>query len=342
MTTIDLGLEFEYDLIEENNSNIISSNDIQSDIFNLFELSNNLYLYTLNFKQILNEHDALIAYREFETLAKNIFQSINGHNEYLKLMASLIKCMRHEHGLNKRLLSYCLLDILSEHDSQLANEVFLYFISYVGCWKDLKYFYSFSRDMGKEYNSSIIEYSIELANQQLKTDLFNFPNNLSNVAKWIPREKTKYNKLYERLVLNYFNEYKQTKKSMNKAKMQYRKNLSLLNKQLDTVQIKQCSQQWQKINPTIQTCRTMQLQINSFLNLSKNSNKMKYELSNRIICSQNFIDYNENNKNQNENKSENKSKREKIKINNLNDLFNIISKYSNSEFYDKNIKKICL
>lgn len=332
MSNIDLetGLEFEYDLIETNNNNILSSNDIQNDIFKLVKMSENTDLYTLKYEHILfNNSNALIAYREFETLARNIIQSINGHNEYLKLMTCLINCMRHEHGLNKRLLSYCLLDILSETNPELANEVFLHFTKYVGCWKDLKYFYNFVKQnrYGDEYRSSVVNYSIELANKQLKEDLESHPDNkISNVSKWIPREKSKYHDLYRRLAMNYFNEYRgeyrvreQAIRALNKAKMEYRKCLSTLNRKLDTVQIKQCNGNWQKINPQNVTYRTMELQINSFLNLSRNSNKMRHETCDRIICSQNFVDHDEN-------YNFKTIKREKINIQTSSDLFNLVSR----------------
>ena len=218
-------------------------------------------------------------------------------------MIELIKNMRWEYGLNKRLLSYCLLDILSEHDINLANELFLNFTT-IGSWKDLKYFYMFCSLIGKEFTSSVIDYSIQLANEQLKKDLLNYTNtnttnSISNIAKWIPREKSKYKKLYERLVIDYFkdtnyfkytNNSEQKKKAMNKAKMEYRKILSKLNVELDTVQIKQCAKHWQKIDPEKQTITTLKLQSKAFLNLSRNSNSMRYELGDRIICSQNFLD----------------------------------------------------
>ena len=126
--------------------------------------------------------------------------------------------------------------------------------------------------------------------------------------------------------MNYFNEYRgeyrvreQAIRAQNKAKMKYRKCLSKLNKKLDTVQIKQCSQNWQKINPQNVTYRTMELQINSFLNLSRGNNKMRHETCDRIICSQNFVDHDEN-------YNFKTIKREKIKIQNANDLLNLVSK----------------
>lgn len=339
MNDFDLEFELEYDLIEQKDTDIISSNDIQNDILNLVKLSENVYLHTLTLEQIFKNPDALLAYREFDSLARNIFNYVDDHRKYLKLMIKLINCMRDKHGLNKRLLSYCLLDILSEYQPELANELFLTFTC-IGCWKDLKYFYAFACEIDKEFTSSVVEYSIQLANNQLRQDLLENIN-ISNVAKWIPREKTKYKKLYERLVLNYFNDYdyfkyvktlEQKQKSMNKAKMEYRKNLSKLNKQLDTVQIKQCSKQWQKINPTIQTQRTLELQMNAFLNLSRNSNKIRYESADRIICSQNFMDTNNININKiNEINKINKSNESNGTINTFNELFYLINKYSNSQ-----------
>jgi hypothetical protein len=324
MNNLDLDLELEYDLIEKKDSDILSSNDIQNDILNLIKLSENVYLYTLTLEQIFKNTDALSVYKEFDFLARNIFNYVNEHSEYLTLMIGLIKCMRHQKCFDKRLLSYCLLDILSEYYPNIANELFLIFVKNIGCWKDLKYFYSFACEIGKEYTSSVIEYSIQLANEELKN------NRKSNVAKWIPREKTKYKKLYERLVINYFKDdgsfrIEQQKKAMNKEKMEYRKILSKLNKQLDTVQIKQCSKQWQKINPQSQTCRTLELQMNAFLNLS--NNKIRYELGDRIICAQNFISTNLDKSNK-----QNEININKIninKINTFNELVNLITEYSN-------------
>jgi hypothetical protein len=156
--------------------------------------------------------------------------------------------------------------------------------------------------------------------------------------KWIPREKTKHINLYNRLVLNFSNctnnyfkyatTIEQKRKAMNKSKMEYRKHLSKLNNALDTVQIKQCSGKWQKINPKTQTVRTLQLQANAFLNLSRNSNKMRYELSDRIICSQNFID-NDNDDDDDDNNNNNNDRQIFIVNANtsFNDIFYFISKY---------------
>ena len=72
--------------------------------------------------------------------------------------------------------------------------------------------------------------------------------------------------------------------------MNYRKIIASLNKQLDTVQIKQCSNQWAKIDPRKQTSRTMKLQLNAFLNKNCDGSE-RFERSDRIICSYNFKDH---------------------------------------------------
>ena len=77
--------------------------------------------------------------------------------------------------------------------------------------------------------------------------------------------------------------------------MNYRKIISSLNRELDTVQIKQCSKKWSKIDPSTQTISTMKRQKNAFLNLCYNRENQnmqeRYELTDRIICADNFNDY---------------------------------------------------
>ena len=55
-------------------------------------------------------------------------------------------------------------------------------------------------------------------------------------------------------------------KAVLKCKTEYRKILSAINKQIDTVQIKQCSHHWSEIEPSKQTSITMHKQKKAFLN----------------------------------------------------------------------------
>jgi len=171
-----------------------------------------------------------------------------------------------------------------------------------GSWKDIKYFCDYCYTENKNRKHPLIQHCIELLNQQLRIDFESFNNsenkphiNISLVSKWIPRDFTKYNWLYEQLATNYFVDYfkknnndTQYQKALLKAKTNYRKILSTLNRHLDTLQIKQCSNNWSSINFNNVTSVSIAKQKNAFLNIN-NSGKIRYNFNqDRILCSENF------------------------------------------------------
>ena len=249
--------ELEYDFIETNTSScsILSSNDFYKKIEQLVKITaDDEYLddYT-EFKQIAKE---LFTYIYHDTSA-----SYSRHtNRYLDIMIRLILFMRDINGFERTTSSFHLLNILSTYDYDLFKDTFKLFVEKIGSWKDVKNFYYFlnSQEQPREHKELIIHYLVQSTTHQLREDLHNDSGKLSLVSKWIPREKTKYNKLYELL--------------------------------LDTVQIKQCSNQWAKIDPRKQTSRTMKLQLNAFLNKNCDGSE-RFERSDRIICSYNFKDH---------------------------------------------------
>ncbi len=119
----------------------------------------------------------------------------------------------------------------------------------------------------------------------------------SLAAKWVPREKSKHSGLFTRLAKNYYSHYLSSaltessiKRSILKAKMDYRKLISSLNKKLDTVQIKQCANTWADIDPTRQTSITLHKQKKAFLNLNKRGEQRSI-LDDRILCGQKFSEF---------------------------------------------------
>jgi hypothetical protein len=138
--------------------------------------------------------------------------------------------------------------------------------SSLGCWRDMKYLCNYVRNISpKGSDDSIIDICIELMNKQLKKDIesWRFSVNagsrkhISNVAKWIPREKRRFNWLFEKLALHWCNNYGRWKldadnynyySALTKCKRQYRKVIARMNKILDTTEIKQCYQLWDDIN----------------------------------------------------------------------------------------------
>ena len=149
-----------------------------------------------------------------------------------------------------------------------------------GSWRDIKYFCDYVRSHSPDgINDSLITISVELMNTQLRKDIniwgeildenkkvsgelplsFKCRERLSQVAKWIPREKKKFDWLNEKLVIHWFNTYEPDMlssfnnyegyfKAIKKCKMQYRKVIAYMNKDLDTTEIKFCSHQLKEID----------------------------------------------------------------------------------------------
>ena len=171
-----------------------------------------------------------------------------------------------------------------------------------GSWKDIKYFADFC--YLKEENHPFISYCVALLNKQLREDeerVIYGNKEISLVAKWIPREKSKFGWLFEMLAHDYFNEFMPSSEKINysipshyrallKCKTHYRKLLSKLNAILDTVQIKQCSNTWASIEPSKQTAITMKRQNKAFLNVDKMGRQRSYE-EDRIVCAQHFTEH---------------------------------------------------
>jgi hypothetical protein len=170
-----------------------------------------------------------------------------------------------------------------------------------GSWKDLKYFADVCRTRQKDH--PLINQCVSIINKQLRKDAEKTEcgdTSISLVAKWIPREKSKFGWLFNSLAEDYYSEYlpsnyyDHAQSSSNKASLKcktcYRKLVSGLNRMLDTVQIKQCSLKWSEINPASQTAITMKRQNKAFLNVTKKG-VLRVDDQDRIICADNFKEH---------------------------------------------------
>ena len=163
-----------------------------------------------------------------------------------------------------------------------------------GSWKDIKYFCSYCKLQNCDVSHPLILYSIELINKQLKKDVSD-EDNISLLAKWVPRETSSFGWLYESLACDYFSQFietahsdEQIKRAIKKCKTQYRKLLSDLNRKIDTTQIKQCGQDWSNIDFNKVTSITVYKQKNAFLNITKNRTVRFENNQDRIECAENF------------------------------------------------------
>lgn len=229
--------------------------------------------------------------------------------EYVEYMSLIYKMVGYTRdiidGKGEYLLSYMLLFIWNKYYPELAKFALKQFVilddnialHQYGSWKDIKYLYKYANDrkFTDKNSQDLVEYGIQLVNDQLIVDLTS--KNPSLVAKWVPREKSQFSDLFDKMAIHYFSNYLASAKTesarikaISKAKMDYRKIISGINRTLDTVQIKQCANTWSQIDPEKQTSITMHKQKKSFLNL-KADGSQRCELNDRIICASNFNEF---------------------------------------------------
>ena len=211
-------------------------------------------------------------------------------------------------GKGEYTLSYMMINVWYDFYPELAKHALSCFVKLedtiihpYGSWKDIKYFCQYCLDSGRDIRHPLILYALSLLNTQLKTDLDTTDDKISLVAKWIPREDSKFGQFYEILAVDYFNEITLTaydnftrKKAILKCKTNYRKIISGLNKKLKTVQINQCDNTWAQINFNNVTSVTLAKNRKAFLN-KKIGGETKYpDNKDRTKCTDNLNTYIEN------------------------------------------------
>jgi len=232
-------------------------------------------------------------------LTRSYMAAIMSREEYIEYMSIMYRMIGHTRdiveGKGEYSLAYMLIDIWYNHYPELALFAFKQFVLLpdgtmpYGSWKDIKYFY-------KTYKTSpVVGYGVTLLINQIREDIDS--ENPSLAAKWVPREKSQYSDLFTEIATNYFSEYVMSAKTdlsrinaINKAKMNFRKVISSLNRKLDTVQIKQCDNNWSNIDPVKQTSITMHKQKRAFFNVDRKGNQRTTN-EDRIICANIFKEF---------------------------------------------------
>jgi Domain of unknown function (DUF2828) len=220
---------------------------------------------------------------------------------YLSVMYRIVAQTRDiVEGKGEYSLAYMLLKVWYQQYPELTKFVFKHFLVSqdslpYGSWKDIKYIYVIPE------LKPLAQYGIQLMIQQLKKDEANSQTPdavLSLVAKWVPREKSRYSDMFGEMAVQYYPEYfrcctneKSYYLAVLKAKTCFRKLISGLNKRLDTVQVKQCANQWATIDPAKQTSITMHKQKHAFLNQDKRGNTRYPEVEDRVVCADRFKEY---------------------------------------------------
>ena len=279
---------------ENGSSEYTWSNNVRERIIQLsFQLTRVRDEITIN--NLSNKTDIIL-----KDLTNSYKASMLSREEYLEYMSIMFRMIGHTRdiidGKGEYALSYMLLEVWNKHYPELAKFALKLFVLPItndfhpyGSWKDIKYIYKANK------YSSLVQYSSQLILTQLKED--SLSDNPSLAAKWVPREKSQFSELFTELAIDYFCDYIKSaktdearRKAIIKAKMDFRKLISGLNKKLDTVQVKQCGLDWSNINPSKQTSITMHKQKKAFLNVDK-AGKQRSNLEDRIVCANKFKEF---------------------------------------------------
>jgi hypothetical protein len=235
-------------------------------------------------------------------LLRNITASKDVSREkFVELMTVAYKMVGHTRdiidGKGEYALAYMQILVWNDFYPELARFVLTKFVSSdghpYGSWKDIKYFCSYCRSNGVAVSDPLMQHAFQLLLAQLRLDASAEKKSLA--AKWVPRAKSqRFGWIFNELAVAYYSNYIETAKTnvqvdraVNKAKMDFRKLLANLNRELDTTQIHQCDGTWSKIDHAKTTSLTISKQKTAFLNKKKDGTQ-RSEAEDRIQCAENF------------------------------------------------------
>lgn len=176
-----------------------------------------------------------------------------------------------------------------------------------GSWKDVKYILEHWRnthniselDMVNTWTQyPLLAFILTGAVSELTNDFTT--SNPSLVGRWLPREKSAFGwqaPIFAEILAGQAGTYSSIASSKKRGMLrEYRKKLGLLNRRLNTIQVKQCGKQWANINFDKETTSlTLQRQKQAFLCSGKNTDAIK--ANDRIECRNNYLKYIEECKN---------------------------------------------
>ena len=250
-------------------------------------------------------------YQVLETQWNKILRSFKGFEieklDELNMVLKMVANVRDiKNGKGEQQLSFMMLYNLWNYYPKVAENIFSKFLyinseehSY-GSIKDVKYFCNYVYERSYDKNHKIINYVLSLCVELLNMDIesFNKKEKITLFGKWFPRNKSnkfgwinkKFALMYYKNIMNTAQTCDQKYKAEKKCLRNLRKELSKLNKYLDTTQIKMASNDWKSIDFDKVTGPTLRIHRNAFNNKDKR-NKMRSQKEDRIICANNLKEY---------------------------------------------------
>lgn len=275
----------------------------------------------------LNRKETEFSFHELSTRLKFCLRTIkrcldtdpnSKYVKYLMILYKFIGFIRDNcNGLGEQYLSYVFIYDFYESYPELSLQSIPTFITplsttnqqfYFGCWKDIKQLCSYVFKKTNNKNHEIINKSVELLNQQLFQDweTWKFSANcfsnlhISNVSKFIPREKSKHGWLFELLAVHWIHTHKpyifkfikndsSMQRAILKSKRIYRKIVSYLNKSLQTTEIYLCENKVSDLDienismTTANQHKNIFLQLNTIDNETTISTNFKQHIQDKLV-----------------------------------------------------------
>jgi len=248
------------------------------------------------FFHLVRDEDMADIENKLYQLLSEIKTDPQGYQEELIILYKIlchtrdIRCGRGEMDL-----SYMQLYVWFCFDADLACFALQQFVwgERYGSWKDIKRLCLFIKKKTGDENHPFIEYACDLLTVQLKHDLLKMRENviISHAGKWSPREKNRqYKWLYSKLACRMYPEFGITAKNISskqaalrKAKMLFRKDLSILNKYLFTTENIMCNFSWSYIYPSLIPSNALYKYRLAFQNKTRD-NKIRRNTPDRHMC----------------------------------------------------------
>ena len=227
---------------------------------------------------------------------------VNNSSQNKQALILLYKLIGHtrdiQQGRGECMLAYMQIYVWYTYDPELAKFAFTQFVQgrRYGSWKDIKKFCQYIYHKTDDVNHPLIEHACDLLVSQLNYDIKSIKQGepISLAAKWAPREKKHIRWLYTKIALRMYPEFMKTAKTgasqeraLCKAKICLRKQLSLMNKQLDTIEQSMCNDTWAKIDPATIPSKALYKYKLALQNKTKN-NHIRHNATDRHICAGRF------------------------------------------------------
>lgn len=248
---------------------------------------------TLNFylnrsSDIKNEQMYVYIDNLFYSITKNVNENTHTYLHTLyKMLFQTRDCL---FGRGEKQISYLFICVFYKYFYKHAIHALYSFCTYYGSWADIKYFCRFVKDfkyLTENIKNELTSLAIDMMIYQFDIDYTHWNHSLNSylerktlstrpyapdyitlVAKWIPRESSSFQWLFEKIVERYYyihcphffhesSDIKMNTKKWNEMKMNFRKKVISLSKELEVPQRYMCSKRPEELtsqNVSLQTC----------------------------------------------------------------------------------------